>query len=166
MHVNPEGIRYEVLLDELQGQPRSLVCGTIDHPVTHVLHAMNAACQWIEDHLSPALTEPEACDHSGDTVERVAHGYLGDAPAGTVELLCSECGAEVAPPLWVPFSTVQAGARDRGYVLAFVKIEGRTITVADPRGGADEKIGTTYDRASGTPGEVERQRLDRCEVTP
>lgn len=33
------------------------------------------------------------CDHVGeDVVERTAHGYLGDRPAGTVEQLCAACG--------------------------------------------------------------------------
>lgn len=36
------------------------------------------------------------CDHVGtDRVTRTAHGYLGDAPAGTIEILCGACGAEV-----------------------------------------------------------------------
>lgn len=35
------------------------------------------------------------CRHIGDTVERVAHGYLGDAPAGTVQTLCADCGLEL-----------------------------------------------------------------------
>jgi hypothetical protein len=34
----------------------------------------------------------EPCDHQGDTVIRVAHGYLADAPVGTVETLCADCG--------------------------------------------------------------------------
>jgi hypothetical protein len=33
------------------------------------------------------------CDHVGATVERIAHGYLGDARRGTRELLCVDCGA-------------------------------------------------------------------------
>lgn len=40
--------------------------------------------------------EPEMCDHvNTERVTRTAHGYLGDAPAGTVETLCADCGAEV-----------------------------------------------------------------------
>lgn len=40
--------------------------------------------------------ELELCDHVDDErVERIAHGYLGDAPAGTRELLCAGCGSEV-----------------------------------------------------------------------
>jgi hypothetical protein len=33
------------------------------------------------------------CDHRGETVTRIAHGYLGDAPAGTRQTLCAACGA-------------------------------------------------------------------------
>jgi hypothetical protein len=40
------------------------------------------------------------CDHSGETTTRVAHGYLNDAPRGTVETLCADCGTVLAsvPP--------------------------------------------------------------------
>ncbi|CAB4202018.1 hypothetical protein UFOVP1360_30 [uncultured Caudovirales phage] len=60
MHVSENGMQYTVLLDELQGKPRELVAGTIDRPATHVLHAMNAACQWIEDHMTADLVVIEA----------------------------------------------------------------------------------------------------------
>lgn len=39
--------------------------------------------------------ELELCDHDDDVVERTAHGFLGDRPAGTVEYLCAGCGAEL-----------------------------------------------------------------------
>lgn len=33
------------------------------------------------------------CDHVGEeTVTRIAHGYLGDAPRGTRQTLCAACG--------------------------------------------------------------------------
>lgn len=38
------------------------------------------------------------CRHDGETVERTAHGYLGDYPRGTVQTLCVECGAELDDP--------------------------------------------------------------------
>lgn len=35
----------------------------------------------------------ELCSHEGEpTSTRVAHGYLGDAPVGTVQTLCDACG--------------------------------------------------------------------------
>lgn len=41
----------------------------------------------------PVTDEPELCDHEGaERVTRTAHGYLGDAPAGTVQTLCADCG--------------------------------------------------------------------------
>jgi hypothetical protein len=40
--------------------------------------------------------QPIPCDHpAARRIERVAHGFLNDAPAGTVEVLCGDCGAEV-----------------------------------------------------------------------
>lgn len=37
-----------------------------------------------------------ACPHRGHVIERTAHGYLGDAPAGTTQRLCADCGAELS----------------------------------------------------------------------
>jgi hypothetical protein len=53
-------------------------------------------------------TTSELCDHqphpgtpwTGEWTVRTAHGYLGDAPRGTRQTLCVDCGtvlAEVAP---------------------------------------------------------------------
>lgn len=36
------------------------------------------------------------CGHTGETTTRTAHGYLGDAPKGTVETLCADCGTVLA----------------------------------------------------------------------
>ncbi len=40
-------------------------------------------------------TDIDTCDHyyAGHVV-RIAHGFLGDAPQGTIEILCSDCGAQ------------------------------------------------------------------------
>lgn len=44
-------------------------------------------------------TSDELCDHDpAGIVERVAHGYLGDAPVGTRQRLCGDCG-ETLPDL-------------------------------------------------------------------
>jgi len=46
--------------------------------------------------MSNAITaiDIDPCDHyySAHVVRR-AHGFLGDAPAGTIEILCADCGA-------------------------------------------------------------------------
>lgn len=49
----------------------------------------------LERHLElvAAGRRAERCTHVGEpTIERTAHGFLGDRPAGTVELLCAACG--------------------------------------------------------------------------
>lgn len=38
----------------------------------------------------------ETCSHpKNERTSRIAHGFLGDAPAGTVQHLCGGCGADV-----------------------------------------------------------------------
>ncbi len=40
-----------------------------------------------------ARAEASYCDHVGtERVERTAHGYLGDAPRGTRQTICVDCG--------------------------------------------------------------------------
>ena len=56
----------------------------------------------------PHDTDAELCDHrphpgtpwTGARTTRTAHGYLGDAPAGTIQTLCVDCGTVLAsePP--------------------------------------------------------------------
>lgn len=42
----------------------------------------------------PTPTTADTCDHVGaERVTRTAHGYLGDAPRGTAQILCGDCGA-------------------------------------------------------------------------
>jgi hypothetical protein len=41
----------------------------------------------------------EVCTHpAARRITRVAHGFLGDAPAGTIEILCADCGADIEAP--------------------------------------------------------------------
>lgn len=56
------------------------------------LHTYNAC----REAAVRVASEIEPCDHSGETVQRVAHGYLGDAPRGTVQTLCVDCGTELS----------------------------------------------------------------------
>lgn len=34
----------------------------------------------------------DLCRHTGTTSTRIAHGYLHDAPRGTAQILCNDCG--------------------------------------------------------------------------
>lgn len=47
------------------------------------------------------------CAHVGEErATRTAHGHLGDAPAGTVQVLCAACGTvlEEVPPAGAPIT--------------------------------------------------------------
>jgi len=100
--------------------------------------------------MTTTAPSAEPCAHDGDTIERTCHGYLGDAPASTVELLCIDCGALVAPPLPLcptHTATFPAYASDT---------LGETITLTYPAGWADRvaaivpvlSYGPNYSRAA------------------
>lgn len=43
------------------------------------------------------VTGPDRCTHpASERFDRTAHGYLGDAPAGTIQEMCAGCGAVIA----------------------------------------------------------------------
>lgn len=53
------------------------------------------------------------CTHDGERTERTAHGKLGDAPAGTIETLCADCGTVLKVEEPAPDAHLEAAYDDR-----------------------------------------------------
>lgn len=99
--------RAAELVEELTAELAAARRSAAAEAAVEVLEALPAAEEAVaaQDALEAqeGAEEPELCDHRqpGDQhTVRVAHGYLGDAPAGTVQVLCGSCGLvlETFPP--------------------------------------------------------------------
>lgn len=80
-------ISYDLRVVEFISPAQNLVI--VEHPADgrRFVHTYDEVASW------PIVEAPEPCDCVGTgRVTRVAHGYLGDAPRGTVQVLCAECG--------------------------------------------------------------------------
>lgn len=104
----------------------------------------------------------DLCDHyySGHVVRR-AHGFLGDAPAGTIEVLCADCGALTGT---LPASLTLAEADERTGLAQSIDFgwESYGETVAQMRG----EMAQFGDAWPGAQVEVAaiRRRLDEAEA--
>lgn len=87
---------------------------------------------------NPITTDLDLCDHIGtERHVRTAHGFLNDAPAGTKQNLCADCGEWLVPdPMGEEARVVRTVAKNASFQMGwsgfnfFLTAAGEYVAVA------------------------------------